>query len=203
MRIGVVTGSSRPGRRGDQVARWVLEQAREHVRDTRPAEFVAVDVADLGLPMLDEPAPAAIGDYRNPHTRRWAGIVASLDGFVVVTPEYNHSMPAVLKNAVDYLFAEWNDKAAGFVGYGLNGGTRAVEHLRGTLAEVKIACVRTQVALSLFTDFEIADMTEPGTFTPAAHHADLVGRLVDEVLDWAGALRGLRDRVAEPAAAGR
>lgn len=189
LRIAIIIGSSRPGRRADQVAQWVLGLARDHAPSVH---FELVDVAEAQLPLLDEPVPAAIGNYRNTHTLRWASTVASFDGFVFVTPEYNHSMPAALKNAVDFLFAEWNDKAAGFVSYGLNGGTRAVEHLRGVLAEVKVACVRSQVTLSLFTDFTISDMTEPGTFTPAAHHSDLLARMIDDVVDWAGALRGLR-----------
>ncbi len=192
IRIAIVTGSTRPGRRADQVAAWVLDTAREHAPGTA---FEIVDVAELGLPLLDEPVPAAIGDYRNSHTLRWAAVVAGFGGFVFVTPEYNHSMPAALKNAVDYLFTEWNDKAAGFVSYGLGGGTRAVEHLRLTLAEVKIACVRSQVALSLHADFAITDMSEPGVFTPSSYHAAVLTRMLDEVIAWAGALRALREPV--------
>lgn len=191
LRIGVVVGSTRPGRRGDQVAEWVAAASRAHV----PAVDVeVVDVAAQGLPLLDEPVPAAIGDYRNPHTRAWSDVVRRFDGFVFVVPEYNHSAPAAVKNAIDYLFTEWNDKAAGFVGYGLHGGVRAVEHLRGALAEVKVACVRSQVALSLFTDFAIDDMTAPGTFTPAEHHTAQLQRTVDEVVSWSAALRAVRTR---------
>ncbi|HVX45609.1 MAG TPA: NAD(P)H-dependent oxidoreductase [Mycobacteriales bacterium] len=190
-RIAIVTGSTRPGRRGDQVTRWVESAARARGE----AEFAVLDLADFHLPLLDEPQPAAIGEYRNPHTGTWADAVAGFDGFVFVTPEYNHSMPAALKNAIDYLFAEWNDKAAGFVSYGLTGGTRAVEHLRLTLAEVKVACVRSQVSLSLFSDFRIADMSEPGEFRPGEHHEPLLERLFDEVIAWAEALRSLREPV--------
>ncbi|GAB3883573.1 NAD(P)H-dependent oxidoreductase [Kibdelosporangium lantanae] len=183
-RLAVITGSTRPGRRATQVAEWVRDRAEHSVE--------VVDLADVGLPLLDEPVPAAIGDYRNEHTKRWARLVDSFDGFVFVTPEYNHSMPAALKNAVDFLYAEWNDKAAGFVSYGINGGTRAVEHLRLTLAEVKVACVRTQVSLGLFTDFDIPDMAEPGTFRPAGHHDGILARMLDEVVEWSTALRPLR-----------
>lgn len=190
MRIAMVIGSTRPGRRGDQVAHWV-----ESVAGTKAggeAEFAVLDLADFQLPLLDEPQPAAIGDYSNPHTITWANTVREFDGFIFVTPEYNHSMPASLKNAIDYLFGEWNDKAAGFVSYGLSGGTRAVEHLRLTLAEVKVACVRSQVALSLFTDFQIDDMSEPGTFRPGEQHEPILGRMLGEVIAWAGALRSVR-----------
>jgi NAD(P)H-dependent FMN reductase len=155
-----------------------------------------VDVLDLveyALPLLDEPLPAAWGEYRNAHTDRWAAAIAGYDGFVFVTPEYNHSVPAALKNAIDYVFAEWHDKAAGFVSYGAHsGGTRAVEHLRQILAEVKVATVRTQVALSLFTDFEITDPTQPGICAPAEQHEATLSELLDEVVAWSTALSPLR-----------
>lgn len=191
-RIAIVVGSTRPGRRGDQVARWVQEQAAARTPHEAGVEYAIVDLAEVSLPLLDEPVPAAIGDYRNEHTRRWADQVASFDGFIFVTPEYNHAVPAALKNAIDYLFAEWHDKAAAFVSYGLNGGVRAVEQLRMTLAEVKVACVRSQVALGLFTDFEISDMTEPGIFTPAEHHLPALERMLGELIEWTGALAALR-----------
>jgi NAD(P)H-dependent FMN reductase len=192
LRLAVVTGSTRPGRRATLVAEWVRDHALAHLGAR--ADLAVVDLADLELPLLDEPVPAAIGEYRNPHTKRWARLVDSFDGFVFVTPEYNHSMPAALKNAIDFLFAEWNDKAAGFVSYGLNGGTRAVEHLRLTLAEVKVACVRSQVTLGLFTDFDIPDMSDPGTLAPVDRHDAILARMLDELVDWSTALRSLRDR---------
>lgn len=190
--IAIVVGTTRPGRRGDQVARWVLEHAEARTPAAAGVRYTLVDVADMGLPLLDEPVPAAIGDYRQEHTRRWAALVDSFDGFVFVTPEYNHAMPAALKNAIDYLFTEWNDKAAGFVSYGLTGGVRAVEHLRLTLAEVKVACVRSQVSLMLFGDFTITEMTEPGTFTPGEHHLPILDRMLGELIGWSGALATLR-----------
>lgn len=192
VRLAIVVGSTRPGRRGPQVAEWVRDVAATHLQGRVRVELI--DVALFALPLLDEPLPAAIGDYRHAHTQDWAATVAGFDGFVFVTPEYNHSVPAALKNAIDFLFAEWNNKAAGFVSYGLNGGTRAVEHLRLTLAEVKVATVRSQVALGLFTDFDIPDMAEPGTFTPTAHHSDVMTRMLDEIVDWAQALRPLREQ---------
>jgi NAD(P)H-dependent FMN reductase len=190
LRIAVVVGSTRPGRRADQVARWVLEAARD--RADPEVSYDLVDLADTDLPLLAEPLPAALGGYQHEVTRRWARTVSAYDGFVFVTPEYNHAMPAVLKNAVDHLFSEWHDKAAGFVSYGFTGGVRAVEQLRLTLAEVKVACVRSQVALMLSTDFAIDDMTRPGTFTPQAHHGPILDRLLDELTAWTGALQPLR-----------
>lgn len=191
LRLALIVGSTRPGRRSRLVADWVAREAQTHLRGR--AEVDMVDLAEVDLPPLNEPVPAAIGDYRHEHTRRWSQTIAAYDGFVIVTPEYNHSMPAPLKNAIDYLFAEWNDKAAGFVSYGLNGGTRAVEHLRLTLAEVKVACVRSQVCLNLFADFDLPDMTEPGTLKPGAHHGPILSRMLDEVCDWTQALRPLRE----------
>jgi NAD(P)H-dependent FMN reductase len=187
--IGIVIGSTRPGRRGKMVGRWVLDAAAE----TTDTHLQLLDLADFALPLLDEPLPAAIGDYANSHTIAWAKRVAAMDGFIFVTPEYNHSAPAALKNAIDFLFAEWHDKAAGFVSYGIGGGVRAVEHLRTVLAEVKVADVRTQVALMLGEDFEIASMTEPGIVRPRPRQAELLNRMLGEVIAWSDALALLRE----------
>lgn len=191
-RIAVIIGSTRPGRRGGTVARWVDEIASRHAAVTAGEATVEVlDLTEYGLPLLDEPVPAARGEYRNAHTKRWAATIGSFDGFVFVTPEYNHSVPAALKNAIDFLYAEWHDKAAGFVSYGAQGGIRAVEHLRLTLAEVKMATVRTQVALSKYTDFEL--FTDPGLWSPDEHQQSTLTTMLDEVIAWSRALKSLRD----------
>ncbi len=132
LRIGIIVGSTRPGRKADAVARWVLEHARKRT----DAEFEIVDIGDYNLPLLDEPIPPSMGKYTNQHTKDWAKKIASLDGFVFVTPEYNHGPSAALKNAIDFVYAEWNNKAAGFVSYGSAGGARAVEHLRHVMGEI-------------------------------------------------------------------
>ncbi|EGD55977.1 NADPH-dependent FMN reductase [Gordonia neofelifaecis] len=193
IRLAVIAGTTRPNRRSRMVAEWVVDQAREHLGDQ--ADVRLVDLADFALPMLDEPAAAAIADYRNDHTRRWSQTIAGFDAFVFVTPEYNHSMPASVKNAVDYLFGEWNDKAAGFVSYGFNGGVRAVEHLRLTLAEVKVAGVRSQVALDMSSDFDLENMIAPGRFTPSPKQTRVLERMLGELTSWAGALRTVRTGV--------
>lgn len=189
-RIAIIVGSTRPGRRGGKVAAWVRETAERH----RPeVAFDLLDLHDHDLPHLDEAAPPIFGAYERGHTRRWAEAIGSCDGFVFVAPEYNHSFPGVLKTAIDFLFAEWNDKAAGFVTYGVQGGgIRAAEHLRQVLAEVKVATVRTQVALSLHHDFALTDPLEPGVLTPAPHQEPSLTAMVDEVVAWAEALRTLR-----------
>ena len=108
------------------------------------AEFELVDIAEYDLPLLNEPVPPSMGQYTHPHTKVWAAKIASFDAYVFVTPEYNHSTSAALKDAIDYLYKEWNNKAAGFVSYGSAMETRAVEHLRLTMAELQIADVRAQ-----------------------------------------------------------
>ncbi|MBD3007933.1 NADPH-dependent FMN reductase [Streptomyces sp. 5-10] len=182
-KIAVILGSTRPGRNGEAVARWVFDIARQRT----DAEYELVDVADYRLPLLDEAVPPSLGQYAQPHTRDWAEKIASFDGYVFVTPEYNHSTSGALKNAIDFLYAEWNNKAAGFVGYGSAGGTRAVEHLRLVMAELQVADVRAQVALSLFTDFE-----NFSRFTPAEHQTEAVNALLDQVVSWSNALATVR-----------
>lgn len=189
-RIAVIAGSTRPNRRSHLVAEWARDRAAQTLGDS--AEVSVLDLADFALPLLDEPVAAAVGDYTRTHTARWARAIDEFDGFIFVTPEYNHSMPAALKNAIDFLYAEWNDKAAGFVSYGLDGGVRAVEHLRTTLAEVKVACVRSHVALRLTDDFDLESMIEPGTVRPGPRADAVLDRMVDELLAWSTALAPLR-----------
>src|SRR6187401_2277412 len=150
IKIAIILGSTRPGRNGEAVAKWVSEIAQKR----NDAEFELVDIKEFNLPLLDEPVPPSMGQYSKPHTKAWAAKIGSFDGYVLVAPEYNHGISGALKNAIDFLFAEWNNKAAGFVSYGSAGGARAVEQLRLVLAELMVADVRAQVMLSLFTDFE-------------------------------------------------
>jgi NAD(P)H-dependent FMN reductase len=191
LKIGILVGSTRPGRRGAVVARWVYDVLK--VRDD--AEFEIVDIEDYKLPLLDEPMPPSRRQYSKEHTKSWSAKIDSLDAFIFVTPEYNHATSAALKNAIDFLFQEWNDKAAGFVGYGGSGGIRAVENLRLVMGEIKVADVRAQVALSLYTDFE--NFT---TLTPQENQVRAVHRLGDEVIAWGGALKSLRQAAAKSAA---
>ena len=183
IRVGVIVGSTRPGRKAEAVARWVVELARKR----GDAEIELVDLADYELPLLDEPSPAALGEYTKEHSKRWAATIDRLDAFVFVTPEYNHAPSAALKNAIDFLYKEWNNKAAAFVSYGGSGGVRAVEQLRLVMAEVQIADVRAQVGLSLFHDFERFT-----TFKPAPTHEAAVHNMFDQLVAWGTALRTLR-----------
>ena len=184
LKIALIIGSTRPGRKGEAVARWVYE----HAQTRSDAEFEIVDIADFNLPLLDEPIPPSFGQYSKPHTKAWAKKIAPFDGFVFITPEYNHATSAALKNALDYLYAEWNNKAAAFVSYGSMSGARAVEQLRPVMAELQIADVRAQVAFSLFTDFE-----DFSRFKPDPRHVEELDTLLNQLIAWAGALKPLRE----------
>ncbi|MEU6867684.1 NAD(P)H-dependent oxidoreductase [Streptomyces sp. NPDC046876] len=184
-RIGILIGSTRPGRKGDQVARWVHERATQR----GDAEFEVIDLLDHPLPHLDEPLPALTGQYRHGHTRAWADTIARFDGFVMVTPEYNASIPGVLKNAIDHLYAEWTHKAVGFVSYGVRGGARAARQLRELCELLRMGAVTPQVSLSLHTDFE-----DQATLKPGAHHVGALDALLDRVV-----ARSTEGRTATPA----
>jgi len=190
LKIAVILGSTRPGRNGKAVADWVMTQAERR----SGASYELIDLLDYPLPHLDEAMPPSAGQYAGAHTKAWAEKIAAYDGFVFVTPEYNHSTSGVLKNAIDYLYAEWNNKAAGFVSYGSLGGARAIEHLRAISAELQLADVRQQLSFSLFTDFENFSV-----FRPGPQYANQATALFDQVESWAGALKQLR--AAEPVAA--
>src|ERR1700735_4676849 len=183
LKVAIIIGSTRPERKSEAVARWVYDIASKR----SDAAFEIVDIKDFNLPLLDEPVPPSMGQYSKPHTKSWAAKIGAFDGYVFVTPEYNHGISGALKNAIDFLFAEWNNKAAGFVSYGSAGGARAVEQLRLVLAEVQIATIRNQVLLSLFTDFENFSV-----FKPAPQHEKSVNELFDQVIAWSSALKALR-----------
>ena len=182
VRIAIIIGSTRPGRVGEAVAKWVYELSK--VRND--AEFELVDIKDYNLPLLDEPKLASMHQYSKEHTKAWSAKIEGFDGFIFVTPEYNHSTSAALKNALDYLYMEWNNKAAAFVSYGAIGGARAVEALRPVMAQLLIADVAAQVMLSNFTDFE------EGVFKPSPRHEKSLNILFDQLIAWSVALKPLR-----------
>src|SRR5256714_6118692 len=179
LKIAIIIGSTRPNRNGEAVAKWVYQVAKKR----SDAEFELVDIKDFNLPLLDEPVPPIMGQYSKPHTKAWAAKIGSFDAYVFVTPEYNHGISGALKNAIDFLFAEWNNKAAGFVSYGGASGVRAVEQLRLVLAEGRMATVRNQVLLSIFTEFENFSVFKPG---PSKEEAG--NEMLDELIAWGGAL---------------
>lgn len=184
VKIGIITGSTRPTRIGRKVAEWVYRTARAQLN----VNVELIDIADYNLPMFDEFLPPILGEYQHEHTKVWANKIASFDGFVFVTPEYNHSIPGALKNAIDFIYGEWKNKAAGFVSYGPTGGIRAVEHLRLILSEIQIAHVRAQVSLSLYSDFEAGEVVAPRPF-----QMRFFIEMFDQLLLWARAFKDIRN----------
>lgn len=188
IRIGIILGSTRTNRNGEQVAEWVHKAASGRT----DAEFELIDLRDHPLPHLDEPRPALHGHYEHDHTREWQAKIKRFDGFVIVTPEYNGTTSAVLKNALDYLYAEWNNKAVGLVSYGIIGGIRAAEYLRLICGAMQMAVVGPQVMLPLATEFKNASILEPSDRSNAA-----LGMVLDQVVAWSTALEPLRTSPAD------
>jgi NAD(P)H-dependent FMN reductase len=184
IRIAIIIGSTRPGRNGEAVAKWVYEIAQRR----SDVKFELVDIKDFNLPLLDEPMSPMMGQYTHQHTKTWSAKIASFDAYVFVTPEYNHATSGALKNAIDFLYHEWVNKAAGFVGYGGAAGVRAVENLRLIMGELQVAAVKAQVGLSLYTDFENFSV-----FKPAPSQEQTVNTMLDQVIAWGGALKSLRE----------
>jgi NAD(P)H-dependent FMN reductase len=188
-RIAIVIGSTRIGRKGADVARWVLERTLTR----RDAEYHVVDLAPFGLPLLGDAAGQQVPS--NDPVRAWVETVRGFDGYVLVSPEYNHAPNAALKNALDLGGAEWDNKAVAFVGYGGFGGVRAVEILRLVASSLGLAGIKAQVALTLSSDF-----TAEGAFIPRPHQDVAVDAMLEQLVVWAGAMRTIRTG-AERAAA--
>ncbi|MGP9784146.1 NADPH-dependent FMN reductase [Glutamicibacter sp. AOP12-B1-11] len=183
LKIAIITGSTRPGRNNAGVAQWVLEQAQQR----NDASYELVDIADFNLPLLDEAFPAAYQNYQNEATKNWSAKIAEFDGYIFITPEYNHSIAPALANALSYLNAEFSNKAAGIVGYGSAMGARAVEHLRGILSELQLAHVQKTGMFSLFTDFENFSV-----FNPTEQSAASVQPMFDQLISWTTAMNTVR-----------
>mgnify|MGYP001214720146 FL=1 len=180
LNIGIILGSTRDGRVSPQVGEWVKGIADER----GDANYEIVDIKDYQLPLMGEAETEGID--------KWNEKLDRLDGFVFIVQEYNHSISASLKNALDLAREAWNNKAAGIVSYGSTGGARAAEHLRGILAELMVADVRAHPTLSLFTDFE-----NFSTFKPQELHLQNVNMMLDQVNAWSGALKPLRKELQE------
>ncbi|WP_130014734.1 NADPH-dependent FMN reductase [Serinicoccus sediminis] len=179
MKIGIIIGSLRDGRKGESVGRWVHERA---LARGGSAEYELIDLKSFGVPLLEwEKVPGgAKKQYPHDSVLAWSAAVDACDAFVLVTPEYNHSVPGGLKNATDWLYPEWQGKAAGLVGYGSEGAVRAVEHWRLILANYSMVVVRQQVALRTMEEFDGAELT-PHDWRP-----DELDTLLDQVEEAAG-----------------
>jgi NAD(P)H-dependent FMN reductase len=188
MRIAIIVGSTRPGRKGSLVGRWVHEQALQREDVSWKVDVDLVELEDFDLPLLQESTVPAAADreYETPQTQRWSETVDQYDGFVFVTPEYNHGVPAALKNAVDVLGPEWAHKAVAFVSYGADGGVRAVEQWRTILANVMMSDVRAQVSLLVFEDWQ------EGEFRPLDRREGELDTALDQLVEMTEAVRTLR-----------
>ncbi len=186
MKLSIITTSTRPGRVGGAVAEWAVSHARKHPNGF---DIQAVDLAELDLPLMDEPRHPRFQDYKHEHTKRWSAIVDGSDAFVFVLPEYNFVAPPGFFNAVDYLYAEWNYKPAAFVSYGgISGGMRAVETAKSILTTVKVVPIPEGVVVPM-----VSRSVEDGVFTPSQINESAADTMVSELARWTKALRQLRD----------
>lgn len=171
--IGVFLGSVRSGRIGEHIGDWVMDAAAE-----RDADYRLLDLADFDVPhLVAEVVPGAANkQYDDPAVTAWSEAVDACDGFVFVTPEYNHSIPGTMKNAFDSLFGEWAGKPVAFVGYGADGGVRAVEHWRQIVANLSMTDIRNQVVLNIFGE----DVND-GELSPREHKQAALTRALSDL----------------------
>ncbi|HYW04074.1 MAG TPA: NAD(P)H-dependent oxidoreductase [Gammaproteobacteria bacterium] len=186
-RLRIIIASTRPGRKGPAVTAWLERAARAH----EGFDCDVLDLAEVGLPLLDEPEHPSLRNYHHAHTRAWSEMVNEADAFIIVLPEYNHGYPASIKNALDYVFHEWHYKPAGLVSYGgIAGGIRSAELIKPVLTTLRMVPLNEAVPLPFFTQH----MSEEGTFEPPAEIEDSVRGMLDEMLRVAEALEPLRER---------
>jgi NAD(P)H-dependent FMN reductase len=184
--LTIIVGSTRPGRAGAPIAQWFAARAKDH----GGFDVTVVDLAELGLPLLDEPNHPRLGQYTQQHTKDWSAIVDAADAFVIVTPEYNYGYPASVKNAIDYLHREWQHKPVGFVSYGgVAAGTRAVQQLKQVVTTLRMLPVTDSVNIPFYNQFLDSD----GVFQPNAVLEQAADAMLDELLRTEAALRPLRE----------
>jgi NAD(P)H-dependent FMN reductase len=191
-KIAIVTGSVRSGRQSLNIAKWAKSIADERT----DAEFEILDIADFNLPVWDEALPPRMAASEKDVTKAWTSKVDEFDGYLFIVSEYNHSITGALKNALDYLSAEFENKAAAFISYGSVGGARAVEHLRGILSEMGAAHVRNQVTMGLASDFE-----NYSVFTPTQYSISTVTPTIDQLVSWSKAMESVRATESDTAIA--
>lgn len=182
LKIGIVVGSVRKGRNAEAVSKWMYDFATKR----NDADYEMVDLINYRLPLLGQEIPSEQQEVANLAIKGWSEKMATFDGYIFVTPEYNHAVGGALKNAIDYLNPELNNKAAGLVGYGSLGGVRAHENMRLILGELQVADVRTAVTFSLMSDFENMSL-----FKPAVYHEGNANTMLDQLLAWSRALKTL------------
>jgi len=183
--LQVIIGSTRPGRVGSAVADWIIDRARAQ----GDFEVQVANLAELNLPIFDEPNHPRLGQYVHQHTRDWSEIVNRSDGFVFVIPEYNYGFNAATKNAIDYLHTEWQNKPAGIVSYGgVAAGTRAAQMLKQVLSALKVVPVTDSVNIPFVGE----KLDEDGRLKPNEIMEAAATAMLGELSRWAQALRPLR-----------
>lgn len=188
-RLAVIVASTRPGRVAPAVADWFVDAAREH----GGFDVDLVDLAEVDLPFLDEPNHPRLKQYLHRHTRDWSARVEAADAFVVVTPEYNYGLPAVLKNALDFLHHEWAYKPVAFVSYGgVSAGTRGVQMTKQVVTTLRMHAVPDAVSIPFVQQF----LDDAGRLQPNDTMAGAAKTVLDELAAVEQALRPLRERVA-------
>lgn len=189
LKLNIIIGSTRPGRVGPVIAQWLLDAAREHGQ----FDVELVDLADFGLPLLDEAAHPMARQYAKEPTKRWSASVASADAFVFVTPEYDYFAPAALVNSVQTLLTEWFYKPAGIVSYGgISGGLRSAQVLRQLLGNVNVHALPQVVPVPMFQQF----IGDDGVFRPSDPMRDGAKGMLDELHKWAVAVKTMRPEPA-------
>jgi len=184
-KILIIAGSTRPNRKSKVVAEWVAKSASTHP----DFDFEIIDLAEINLPFFDEAMPPLMDQYQNEHTKKWAEIVGPADGYILVTPEYNHSYSPVLKNALDFLYKEWNRKPVGFVGYGVANGARAIEHLKNVAVQLDMAPLNSQVDFQLWNHWD-----QEGNFKPDERSEKQLEKLLAELKWWGETLKAGREK---------
>ncbi len=181
-KLKIITTTTRPGRKGPLLAAWIAEIARQYP----DYETEVIDLGELKLPLMDEPEYPRLRKYQHEHTKKWSGTIDGADAFILITAEYNYSMTAPIKNAIDYLFHEWADKPAAFVSYGgASGGTRAVQMLKQVLTTLKVVPVTEAVVLPFFTKM----INDEGTFESNEGIDQSAHVMMKELLRWTHLLR--------------
>src|SRR3989338_7769486 len=191
MRVLIIVGSVRHGRFSKRVADWVFEEAKKR----NEFEVELVDLIDFPLPFFEEAFSPLMAKepYLNENVRKLSVKVEGADSFIVVTPEYNHGYPAVLKNMFDYIYREWNKKSIGFVSYGSVGGARSVEQLRQVAIELQMAPIRQSVHIptQLFFDIIMGKNNDENPFDNLKSQAD---SFLDQLIWWTKALKVAREQ---------
>jgi NAD(P)H-dependent FMN reductase len=183
--LKIIIGSTRTARKGPIVAKWIFEVAKQHA----DFETELIDLAEINLPFLDEPNHPRLQQYTHQHTKDWSAKIAPADAFIFVTPEYNYGYPAALKNAIDFLYKEWNYKPVAFVSYGgVAAGTRSMQALKLVISSLKMVALLEAINLPFFTNYIDAN----GNFTANESLNKTANAMLDELSRWAENLKAMR-----------